>query len=993
MLMLKSREHENDASVSFRGGSIAHRLTICVLLVIIVSSMGVIVAKSRYNQGVRWRIWLDNDDSRAVRPPVTIASLRLAGVRLCRLVLPPAKPAQSPKVKPMATWIVENAGDATYNGTYTESGTYGGYPSYTNGNRWLFHHPYNPQWLLDVTPQEPMPDPPYGSTTDTLPSSWQALEGYTPPPTLTEIDFDPFAIDRRAGSFDPIGIIRPGRATLNDVDYIIFGADQASPRTPEHGFILYDIAARTWSEVELASGGVGNNSTANLHSAIFTAGDGTHVWVTDGVIFASDDTLTFKKFAIVPGVSVTKITEVEIPIASGNISSLLQMADGTLRFMLIDDTPLTGSIQLHSYTLGAASSTVAATYVSGTDLPSGYVAVGYDILSPDDHALHFFDDQLLWLRRAQTSVSPIQRRIFAYTLTDTTCTLLEDELAVSYGLGQTWGTFEGLDGTIMVAELGAAPGTGARYTPGSAGVEVQSIVRAGTIFRSYVGGGTPLVVAGWATSDFVTKCFVYQIAVELAAAPSAIADTTAYTPTVVDVAAELTGLEGVGTGAGDATLVVYPPVEIVAEGIAGSEGDVTLNAGPSLIEAIGSAGGTGAARLVSDTSPVPPDGPGAVADLLLTPGTWPGATRRTALPSYFGRSLNRRFGGTLPGARPTWRTPLDAVNPLYEHAAFWSWCREQLDEPNRLVNAVPAGSHGTLQYVEDDYAVLVSGGTGAGTYDVQESVAQEYITADGLYALQRNANGHWQIVLTAAGTVVQQSVTGSFEAPWDATWPGTLVVTAGDAYTRWSASGLRTIPERTTVYDSHHVRCEVGWPSACTALWDFTSTMRNDTDGDGDTPGILLSTNALGGSIERRYVFWLADLNGITFTVYGSDGSITRYRGTVALPFGARHRVVIATDVAGDTVEAVVNAEPVTMALEAGPSIANVYPYGSVGYSYLWGWGGDPDAGTNGAVGLLHEFGFLSGYAASEAEMRQNQALSFPYGFRASVAQMTDRPV
>lgn len=86
-------------------------------------------------------------------------------------------------VKGMASWLVEGAGDATYNGTYTESGTYNGEPAYTNGTRWLAKSPDGTRWTLCTAP-----DYADGYLTDgaTLPGNpWSVIGGTPPAPTVS----------------------------------------------------------------------------------------------------------------------------------------------------------------------------------------------------------------------------------------------------------------------------------------------------------------------------------------------------------------------------------------------------------------------------------------------------------------------------------------------------------------------------------------------------------------------------------------------------------------------------------------------------------------------------------------------------------------------------------------------------------------------------------------------------------------------------------------
>jgi hypothetical protein len=44
-------------------------------------------------------------------------------------------------------------------------------------------------------------------------------------------------------------------------------------------------------------------------------------------------------------------------------------------------------------------------------------------------------------------------------------------------------------------------------------------------------------------------------------------------------------------------------------------------------------------------------------------------------------------------------------------------------------------------------------------------------------------------------------------------------------------------------------------------------------------------------------------------------------------------------------------------------------------------------------AGIIHEIGFLDGYAATAADVATNPGLATPYGFRGSLLPVTDAPV
>lgn len=97
---------------------------------------------------------------------------------------------------------VQDAGDATYNGTYAESGAYNGQPAYTNGSRWLFwdgalrwvlaeSKGASPAYSADFTPD--LPGNPWGVEGGTAPAPTVALAVYTLRGFLKESDGTPIA--------------------------------------------------------------------------------------------------------------------------------------------------------------------------------------------------------------------------------------------------------------------------------------------------------------------------------------------------------------------------------------------------------------------------------------------------------------------------------------------------------------------------------------------------------------------------------------------------------------------------------------------------------------------------------------------------------------------------------------------------------------------------------------------------------------------------------
>jgi len=96
-------------------------------------------------------------------------------------------PTKTVKGRKIMSWITidPQPGDATYAGTYVESGSHNGQPAYTNGSRWLVYYDGN-WWMVPV-----LGDPPgaYSNDGPTLPGTWNEVigGGAAPAPTLSEV--------------------------------------------------------------------------------------------------------------------------------------------------------------------------------------------------------------------------------------------------------------------------------------------------------------------------------------------------------------------------------------------------------------------------------------------------------------------------------------------------------------------------------------------------------------------------------------------------------------------------------------------------------------------------------------------------------------------------------------------------------------------------------------------------------------------------------------
>jgi len=116
----------------------------------------------------------------AVEQPAVVRAGAVGVAPAPKLTRAPTKKSGSNK---MAAWTASGAGDASYNGTYVEDGTYGGQPAYTNGSRWLYYVPDS--WMLGPV-KEPSPNPSAAySNGSSLPGTWGVIyDGTAPAPTL-----------------------------------------------------------------------------------------------------------------------------------------------------------------------------------------------------------------------------------------------------------------------------------------------------------------------------------------------------------------------------------------------------------------------------------------------------------------------------------------------------------------------------------------------------------------------------------------------------------------------------------------------------------------------------------------------------------------------------------------------------------------------------------------------------------------------------------------
>lgn len=484
-----------------------------------------------------------------------------AAAQVARAKLEPAPtvrrgPNKVVKGKQMSTWVFTGAGDASYNGTYTESGTFHDLPSYTNGSRWLFVCA-NGAWALNTAKLDWSGDdfqrPPYYNDSTPLPGTWYvSAEGTSPAPSLSEY-IDPDGPGNEipdypttygtawwwqggAGANPYQSPLQPCRALLGspEVEYVVF--PYCNSAGDAIGFTLYDVAAGTWSQAPLGSGTLLPGEDPHQSGGVFDAGDGTHVWVFSGRYDSSGLLFTCRKFSITVGTSSAQVSTADVTLTAGDqITNCVQVGDAAFRLLLTDAS---GDRHLCSYTGGDATLTPGTALPAVAPLPAGYTIIVPAVGAQSDERLYRDSNgTLYWSRHCKSATG--QHRLAVYRVGDTYCQLEPDLLlpAVTDHY-HTWGRYE--PGECLACNVGSG-GTGGtiqglRWAPGSDAAAafpfVEYPVGRHWYLDSPTAGGDLLIagwsleIANWALAAASTRPFV------LTAAPAEIVLTTASTAAV-----------------------------------------------------------------------------------------------------------------------------------------------------------------------------------------------------------------------------------------------------------------------------------------------------------------------------------------------------------------------------------------------------------------------------------------------------------------------------
>lgn len=890
----------------------------------------------------------------------------------------------------MSVWIVSGAGDETYNGTYAESGTYNGQPAYTNGSRWLFLCAIG-WWVLDATKSEKPVDnyPYYGPSIGTIAGEWQTEDGTPPAPTVAAggtLPNWPWDWWWDGPFFGWVSRFAPCAAKLNGAKCLVLPADNYA--VSKYGFIVFDLTARTFDqELTAASlfGGLGE-TPAHQGAGCFDIGDGATIAACSGPMEDDESGWCFHwgRYTVVPGNgTATELSTKTVNTRGQDFTPLVETAAGAYCFLECYD----GAVYFNTYADNADSYT-EGTPVALPALPSGYSDVRCDTGGPLDQVLFVYDGTTYWMRHVANSTPT--HRLMVYEVSDGVVTPVADVLTLmapsqdTYLYTQTWaedpirGNVWALVGARLVSQ------TCQRWTPGSNGENAFNFLEDPAERGWYVTGGDGvLYLMGWVNENEDFRAFVI--------------DTTPV-PTVMEE------LDGIVRTVGTATLQSMTPVEPEVDGVVRTIGTVTLQGGPSLVEGEGVVRLVGTATLESVTE-AEQEGPGAKGEMVLTPGVWPGAARRVTLPAYFDRSRNRRYGGSIGNRRPAWHIPVDANNALEQYVKFWSWCAENPSDYTIFTDNSGVTGDGTMS-IDRDSDVLVSGCTVTAVNQVYRRVRGDdgwwgtwWVSEDGLYEMASTGEGCTIRVVSGSVTVLVVTGSPAYAPPWRYNWsqpqyyPSWAVGPAmsvtqvtGTEYDHWRAEGVEpealgpsaqrprlSIPYSTALVGPYTVLCDYTPLSSqgtmqalfyqADATWSRTLSLHQTVTGDPLVVRFVMRNTS--GAFDGEEVYFDTD------DTYAS---------------GDRQRVVLSVDESQQASlyldgQAVGSAQDADFAgwppVDAVNMAAGSIPY--VNNGYLWQ-----------LSGIMHEFGFLDGYAATAEDVRTNPALSMRYGMRGAPTPVTD---
>lgn len=678
----------------------------------------------------------------------------------------------------VATWIALGAGDATYNGTYAESGTYNGQPAYTNGSRWLYLIGVN--WALGPTLGNAQFA--YSSTTDILPANdWLPTEfGTAPGPTLSSFgspvagEEDPFGwrwplnfwLFKGGGSANTN--VQPCLATLGSVNYLVIPAISTLDGGWK-GFHLCDLtdtAAPTWLTVPMDDDADFIwplwSASYGQSAAIFDAGDGAHVWAFgQAYLDGSTPKLVFAKYNLL-GLEATRVSTVTLQLHTLLVSNPVQIAPNEFRFVIRDneDGDLGDDMLYCSYYAGDAGYSILQRFTDfelDQPAPVGYteshVHTATQPGSGDagiDHRLVLTDaDEVFYLRRIPRTASGVPT-VIPYRLTATSYTRLEDVIAAPGGWAQTWGQYNYPAG-LLFGEFGTSV-----YSAGAVGWIPGQDASARTPFVEdpaarhwLLNYGDILLACGWGSDYYAESPFV------LFAIPA----TNTIAPN-----------EGVGVGSGEVAVTVHLPVDVVPnEGVGVGSGEVAVSGAVFVLPNEGV--GVGSGEVTVSTSYIH-EAYGSAGEIQLQ-SAYPFWKWRHPRPAGYDNFENRKRGGRLTEFRPSWDTPIDETNPLAEYVAFWSWMSNPRPDAPYSIKDASANGDASVVLTPALFAVFVAGAPESpidfnGRYEETGTGQGIYVNANGAVMTKDVASGSWVITTIdylTAGALATAPTTYGFTFP------------------------------------------------------------------------------------------------------------------------------------------------------------------------------------------------------------------------------------
>jgi len=296
-----------------------------------------------------------------------------------------------------------------------------------------------------------------------------------------------------------------------------------------------------------------------------------------------------------------------------------------------------------------------------------------------------------------------------------------------------------------------------------------------------------------------------------------------------------------------------------------------------------------------------------------------------------------------------------------------------------LVSGGPSG-------YDQTYTALLSNGMGNGRWDAADAIG--YLQSPVSYP------GSWTL-RSADGTVLDTSEAGwGYVDPWDATWPSGLVIAPVSGDAAWANDGLLV---RSILGSPGSTKARIDLPST-DELPDLSTWVFDFTPYDYPISGSMWGEDAtlmqhyasLGGAVETQveltFKYQSTVATWLHLAAEKRPGGLWDERINFPWILGTRYRIVVSIQF-GTQADVYVNGSLLgTMPIGSQQPGTRVHCYlGILGLAVYSMDGYGPLPAT------VHEVGFLSGYAATAADVATNPMFVMPYGLRGSPTPVTDR--